>query len=265
MYYDALDNEYQTKVLGLLATNPIRRTSWASYPLFLVVAPVAPHVGFGREGSAEWFDYFETEPYYKLVRKTPDPRSCRKQWAATTPPAPEDEEGQPGYPSWVHLWYKDKPSYNEPNMLDKPNWLPLLAPPLSNADEECLAKQYRDRLASLKEVDRLIGLVVNTQKQYRDPTLTNTVLIFTSDNGFMHAEHRLSEKLFAYEESILVPLYIRAPGFPQQTTSRIALNNDLAPTILALAGVTRSDIQYRWSFLAPAAAKSQLIPFLVAR
>ena len=55
-----------------------------------------------------------------------------------------------------------------------------------------------------------------------------TVFIFTSDNGYFYGQHRLTDKVLGYEESIRVPLYIRAPGFPSQVTTRAALNNDLA-------------------------------------
>ena len=65
----------------------------------------------------------------------------------------------------------------------------------------------------------------------------NTVFIFTSDNGYFYGHHRLTEKVLGYEESLRVPLYIRAPGFPPQSTTRVALNNDLAPTVAAFAGI----------------------------
>jgi arylsulfatase A-like enzyme len=48
----------------------------------------------------------------------------------------------------------------------------------------------------------------------------------------------LTDKVLHYEESIRVPLYIRAPGFPPQVTTRTALSNDWAPTVAAFAGIT---------------------------
>jgi arylsulfatase A-like enzyme len=68
----------------------------------------------------------------------------------------------------------------------------------------------------------------------------NTVVIFTSDNGSMEGAHRLVGKWNMYEESIRVPLIIRDPRLPAATRGRrtqTALNIDLAPTILSLAGV----------------------------
>ena len=68
----------------------------------------------------------------------------------------------------------------------------------------------------------------------------NTVILFTSDNGSMEGAHRLVGKWNMYEESIRVPLIIRDPRLPaalRGRRSQMALNIDLAPTILALAGL----------------------------
>jgi len=109
-------------------------------------------------------------------------------------------------------------------------------PRLSSADIGCLARQYRDVLTSLRAVDDLIGDTVS--KLTRAGELNNTVLIFTSDNGFFYGDHRLTDKVLGYERSIRVPLAIRAPGFAgSQTAAQFVLNNDLAPTIAEFAGV----------------------------
>ena len=69
--------------------------------------------------------------------------------------------------------------------------------------------------------------------------LPNTVFVFTSDNGYMKGEHRLTEKQVPYEESIRVPLVIRIPGLAAaRRAQQFVLNNDLASTIAELAGVT---------------------------
>lgn len=66
----------------------------------------------------------------------------------------------------------------------------------------------------------------------------NTVVIFASDNGFYLGEHRLGDKRTAYDESLRIPLIIRVPkGRRGVTEDRMALNVDLAPTVLELAGV----------------------------
>lgn len=69
----------------------------------------------------------------------------------------------------------------------------------------------------------------------------NTVLIFTSDNGFLCGAHGYGSKVLPYEESSRVPLIYMDPSLPDgKRGSRVGLltgNIDLAPTILELAGV----------------------------
>ena len=99
---------------------------------------------------------------------------------------------------------------------------------------------YQNRIESMRAVDDLVGQVVETliDKDEYD----NTIIIFTSDNGFLFGEHREWSKFNVYEESIRVPLIISAPGYRiAQSISNLVLNNDLAPTILDFAG-TESDI-----------------------
>jgi hypothetical protein len=86
-------------------------------------------------------------------------------------------------------------------------------------------------------IDDLIGAVMDVLVARN--TLDRTVLIFTSDNGFLLGEHRYAGKEVPYEESIRVPLYIRHPHMTAGgSTAALALNMDLAPTIAELAEVT---------------------------
>ena len=74
--------------------------------------------------------------------------------------------------------------------------------------------------------------------------LDNTIIVFTSDNGYFYGEHGLSvERRLAYEESIRMPLLVRYPKWikPGAARDELALNIDLAPTLLELAGVTCRD------------------------
>ncbi|HEX3655574.1 MAG TPA: sulfatase-like hydrolase/transferase [Pirellulales bacterium] len=68
----------------------------------------------------------------------------------------------------------------------------------------------------------------------------NTVVIFTSDNGYYLGEHGLGDKRTAYDESMRIPMLIRWPGhLPEgQTQDAMVLNVDIAPTLLDLAGLT---------------------------
>jgi arylsulfatase A-like enzyme len=69
----------------------------------------------------------------------------------------------------------------------------------------------------------------------------NTVIIFTSDNGYFLGERGFADKWYIYEYSIRVPLIVFDPRAPRKQRGRVAdgmaLNVDMAPTILELAGV----------------------------
>jgi arylsulfatase len=101
--------------------------------------------------------------------------------------------------------------------------------------QEYMKNYYR--LAT--EVDTTCGRVLEELK--RQGALDNTLVIFTTDNGYFHAEHGLADKWYPHEESIRVPLIVRDPRLTQakrgQTNDDFTLNVDLAPTILAAAGV----------------------------
>jgi arylsulfatase A-like enzyme len=88
-------------------------------------------------------------------------------------------------------------------------------------------------------VDAVVGDIL---KQLNQSGLAdNTVVIFSSDNGYFLAERGLADKWYLYEESIRTPLIIRDPRMPARlrgTTRReMSLNLDLSPTFLGLAGL----------------------------
>ena len=70
--------------------------------------------------------------------------------------------------------------------------------------------------------------------------LDNTLIAYTSDNGFFHGEHRVFQgKQRIYEESIRVPLQMRGPGIaPGTRVDELSINADLAPTIVAAANAS---------------------------
>jgi arylsulfatase A-like enzyme len=65
----------------------------------------------------------------------------------------------------------------------------------------------------------------------------STYVVFVSDNGIFLGEHRLGDKRLAYEESMRVPLVFGGGGLASRRVSAMALNLDLAPTLIELAGL----------------------------
>jgi N-acetylglucosamine-6-sulfatase len=131
------------------------------------------------------------------------------------------------------------PSFNEADMSDKPLFFRNLSR-IPRDEVREMTDRYHDRLASLLAVDDLVGRVVNALAD--TGALANTVLIFTSDNGYFQGEHRLrhpASKGWAYDEASHVPLLIRGGGFPSGATAdQFVSLVDLAPTIVELTGAT---------------------------
>ena len=101
--------------------------------------------------------------------------------------------------------------------------------------QEMMKNYYR--LAT--EVDAVCGKVVD--ELARQNVLGETLVIFTTDNGYFHGEHGLADKWYPYEESIRTPMIVRDPrllsGKRGVQSDAFTLNVDVAPTILAAAGV----------------------------
>ncbi|GMH61089.1 hypothetical protein TrRE_jg8644, partial [Triparma retinervis] len=103
---------------------------------------------------------------------------------------------------------------------------------------------YRRRLATLQSVDDMIEEFVTKLDDLG--VLDNTYIIYTSDNGYHLGQFGIPlDKRQPYESDLRVPMFVRGPGIPQNVTlgNSYALNVDLAPTILALAGATREQIE----------------------
>jgi N-acetylglucosamine-6-sulfatase len=88
----------------------------------------------------------------------------------------------------------------------------------------------------LQAVDDLVAGVVG--KLGAQGVLSNTHIVFTSDNGWHHGEHRIpGKKGRPYEESVRVPLLVRGPGVAAGSgTDKLVLNTDYLPTFTDLAG-----------------------------
>ena len=101
-----------------------------------------------------------------------------------------------------------------------------------------------DYLRCIQSVDDNVGRVLN----YLDEKglSNNTIVIYTSDQGFYLGEHGLYDKRFMYNESFRTPMMIRFPGqiAPRRSVSEFTLNLDVAPTLLDFAGINiPGDIQ----------------------
>lgn len=94
----------------------------------------------------------------------------------------------------------------------------------------------RSYTATIKSVDDSVGRIYQTLNELG--VLDNTIVIFTSDNGFFLGEYGMSDKRTMHEASIRVPLLVRFPEriAPGRRINQQVLNIDLAPSILELCG-----------------------------
>ena len=100
-------------------------------------------------------------------------------------------------------------------------------------NEEIALNQMR----CLASIDEGVGRILDALK--KTGKLDNTLIIFTSDNGYFWGEHHLGDKRWAYEDSIRIPMVARYPKWIKPGTSidGMALNIDIAPTFLEMAGL----------------------------
>lgn len=126
-----------------------------------------------------------------------------------------------------------KESFNEADTSDKPPTVQRRNPrPVRQ-----IKTWYRARVRSLQAVDEAVAAAVGQLR--RAGQLDRTIIVFTSDNGYLLGEHRLRAKNFPYTEDLQVPFLIRGPGLPHGTRlsgQQISMV-DLAATFLARAGI----------------------------
>ncbi|MDX6492155.1 MAG: N-acetylglucosamine-6-sulfatase [Gaiellaceae bacterium] len=194
---------YQTDLYAQKAQEIIRRRAAEAQPYFLWVAFIAPHAGGPPDPDDPGFP----------PTPSPAPRH-RNYFAGTELPL--------------------APSFNEADVTDKPPFIRSL-PRLNARGVRGIRENYQQELESLLAVDEAVQGIVETLRD--TGTLDNTLIFFTSDNGFFHGEHRIPNgKILAYEPSIRVPLIVRGPGIPQNVhRSQLVANIDLAPTIVEAA------------------------------
>ncbi len=198
--YGGSPADYQTDVYAELATGFIEDQQGSDRPFFLSITPLAPH-----------------DENDERVRSPFDgPR-----------PAPRHRGALAG------AELPSGPAFDEADVTDKPSAIASL-PRLSAKERREALGSYRRRARSLLAVDELVSRVLAALRG--SDQLDETYVIFTSDNGYLLGEHRLTGKIAPYEESIRVPLLVRGPGIAAGSrVDGMAANVDLAPTILEIA------------------------------
>lgn len=168
----------------------------------------------------------DTAPFFMYIA-TPAPHR-----PAT--PAPQYEHAYDNHPA------PRTPSYNY-NSTDKHWIISEGTPPMSATTKMIVDELYQDRLETLLSVQDLVDEVVSTLESAG--VLDNTYIFYNSDHGYHLGQfNQQGEKRQPYDEDIRVPLIVRGPGISAgKSTDHMALNIDLTPTFLDLAGWTIPD------------------------
>ncbi len=117
-------------------------------------------------------------------------------------------------------------------------------------------RYMEDYLAVIQSVDDQVGRLMDYLKA--NGLDKNTLIVYTSDNGFFLGEHGWFDKRFMYEESFRIPLVMKLPGVikPGTVSEALVENLDFAPTFLKLAGVAVPDSMQGISVLSDQPRKS---------
>jgi N-acetylglucosamine-6-sulfatase len=216
---DSYDRRYQAGVEGQISSEMVRKHGRSTKPFFLYFAPIAPHFGAPREkGDPIDLSWPDTGRHEKM--KSPArPKAVRGRFDAEIPRAaglPAD--GGPG----------------ERDVSDKARPMREL-PELSPAERVAVRSLTRQRAETLFAYDQQIGRLVRALRSTGE--YQNTVLMFTSDNGYFLGEHRMRQgKIKAHEPSLRVPFLIAGPGIPHGDRFDPVTTDDITATILDIAG-----------------------------
>ncbi len=208
-------NSYRTAVETVDALNLIEEHMDQNdgRPFFMYLAPLAPHVEAveQRDPYEVQFGKGMVDPAYKSL--LPDLKQLR--------------EGD----------------FNETNVEDKPeamrNLLPLRDDGSNYNTNDVMASdmEYRRRVLSMKSVDDQIRDLMN---KLRDLEIDqNTIIIFTSDNGYQLGQQRHFGKAVPYDRVTNVPLYVWGPGYFDNGPDflpHLISQIDIVPTILEMVG-----------------------------
>ncbi len=185
---------------------------------------------------------FSLNLWHKAVHEDHSPAPRHKNIYAKDelplPPYNTHLENFKGKPEWQRLktWDSNWKNYVQSDTIAPQKW------PVKG-------DKFKNLLECLVAVDESLGKVLATLEEMGE--LDNTVIIYSSDNGYFMGEHGYWDKRIAYESAMRIPMLIRYPKMikPGTVINEMGLNIDLAPTILEMAGAKKPDYMQGESFV----------------
>ena len=211
---ETIEDGYVTDAVRDTTVDLINDYAGPGGPFFIWASYVAPHSALFHDETGKWT---HTPPI-------PAPRH-RGIHAGATP----------------DVW--TDPAYDEADMRDKPHTLSR-----DRVNDVRVQRLFTARIETLAALDDAVAETFASLEEAGE--LENTIVVFTSDNGFLLGEHRYVGKTLAYEGSLRVPFLAAAPTLPAGTTSaRTVTPIDLAATFVEAAGAAPSRVLDGKSFL----------------
>jgi N-acetylglucosamine-6-sulfatase len=175
-----------------------------------------------RDGKRPWMMHLAHKAVH--AEFMPAPRHAGRYDKETFRYPENMKPGVPGRPMWVenqrNSWHGVDYAYH--GTLD-------------------IADYYKRYMETLLAVDEGLARIMDLLEKRGE--LDDTLILYLGDNGFMFGEHGLIDKRTAYEESMRIPMIARCPSlFPAgSTVEAVVANIDIAPTMLAAAGLEAPD------------------------
>lgn len=251
---------YTTDLITEMTLNWMKEEWDESKPFFLAYLHKAPH--------REWLP---AERHYKeyIHKEFPEPPTLFDDYAGRGSAAREAEMNLLAHMNWagdskIYPWIMDQLGISETSDWDKnafdrevgrmnpeqrAAWDAVYGPMNEEfksrfpdlTEKEKMQWRYQrymqDYLACIAAVDEGVGQVLDYLEE--NGLSDNTLVIYTSDQGFYLGEHGWFDKRFIYNESFLTPLLVKWPGIiePGTGSEQMVQNLDFAQTILEAAGV----------------------------
>ena len=228
---------YVTDIITELTINFLKQRP-TNQPFFLMCHHKAPH--------RAW----EPSPKYKAEfakRKIPEPPTLRDDYSTRTDALRENRQRVFSDLSRFDL---KLPAPLELQGSARTQWLnavPQVVEVVVDGKKKTLTgealnrwkyqRYMQDYLGCVQSVDDSVGQLMAWLAA--NGLAENTVVLYTSDQGFFLGDHGMYDKRFMYEPSLRMPLLVRWPGTirPRSVPDAIVINPDFAPTFMELAGL----------------------------
>lgn len=216
-------------------------------PLFNINGQDLPHEGYTTDLLTDYaVKFIENQPKdrpffcmlsHKAVHEPFQPATRHKDAFGAEAVTPEPASWSDDFsskPGWQRREHTGDHRWNYRTRVREQEQLPESIP----LEPWKSTSKYVEQLRCLAAVDDGIGRLLEALR--KRGTLDNTLIVFTSDNGYFHLEHRRWDKRLAYEESMRIPMVVVYPGQiePGSTVSQLVTNADFAPTVLDYAGAS---------------------------